>query len=136
MRLYARVIVVAAGTMALPATLLAQESASGQAQPLAFRSAIELALKNSTTTGLSRADQQRAHFAVTQARDVFLPQTVFGAGIGASYGFPLSLGNPPPPTGRRLPGQMTRILCLDGGLTRPCEAGWLVTAEQEYFFFG
>src|SRR5262249_35722287 len=34
---------------------------------------------------------QRAHAAVTQARDVFLPQTVFGAGIGASYGFPLSL---------------------------------------------
>jgi outer membrane protein TolC len=91
MKLHARVIVVAAGIMALPATLLAQEPASGQAQPLAFRSAIELALKNSTTTGLSQADQQRAHAAVTQVRDVFLPQTVLGSGLGASYGFPLSL---------------------------------------------
>jgi hypothetical protein len=31
---------------------------------------------------------------------------------------------------------MTRVLCLEGGLTRPCEAGWIVTGEQEYFFFG
>jgi outer membrane protein TolC len=91
MKLHARIIVVAAWIVALPATLLAQDPATGKDKPLAFRTAIELALKNSTTTGLSQADQQRAHAAVTQVRDVYLPQTVLGSGLGASYGFPLSL---------------------------------------------
>src|SRR5262249_19211145 len=91
MKLHARVIVVGAAIAALPATLFAQEPASGKGQPLAFRTAIELALKNSTTTGMSQADQRRARAAVTQVRDVFLPQTVLGSGLGASYGFPLSL---------------------------------------------
>ena len=91
MKLHARVIVVAAWIVALPATLLAQDPASGKDKPLAFRTAIELALKNSTTSGLAQADLQRARSAVTQTRDVFLPQTVLGSGLGASYGFPLSL---------------------------------------------
>src|SRR5437899_4840594 len=91
MKLHAHVIVVAAWIVALPATLLAQEPTSGKDKPLAFRTAIELALKNSTASGLSQADLQRARATVTQSRDVFLPQTVLGAGLGASYGFPLSL---------------------------------------------
>jgi outer membrane protein TolC len=61
------------------------------AKPLPFHTAIELALKNSTATGVSQADLQRAQATVMQSRDVFKPQTVLGAGIGASYGFPLSL---------------------------------------------
>jgi outer membrane protein TolC len=91
MKLHAHVIVVAAWIVALPATLLAQDSTAGKDKPLAFRTAIELALKNSTTSGLSQADLQRARATVTQSRDVFLPQTMLGAGLGASYGFPLSL---------------------------------------------
>src|SRR5476649_788868 len=91
MKLHARVIVVAAWIVALPVTLLAQDSASGKDRPLAFRTAIELAVKNSATTGLAQADLQRAQATVTQTRDVFLPQMVLGSGLGASYGFPLSL---------------------------------------------
>ncbi len=91
MKLYARLIVVAAWTVALPAILLAQDSPAAQNKPLPFRTAIELALKNSTATGVSIADLQRAQSTVTQSRNVFKPQTVLGAGIGASYGFPLSL---------------------------------------------
>jgi outer membrane protein TolC len=91
MKLHAHVIVVAAWIVALPATLLAQDPTSGKDKPLTFRTAIELALKNSTASGLSQADLQRARATVTQSRDVFLPQTVLGAGLGASYGFPLSL---------------------------------------------
>jgi outer membrane protein TolC len=91
MKLHARVIVVAAWIVALPVTLLAQDSASGKDRPLAFRTAIELAVKNSATTGLAQADLQRARATVTQTRDVFLPQMVLGSGLGASYGFPLSL---------------------------------------------
>ena len=57
MKLHARVIIlVAACVFALPLTLLAQDTSSGKDKPLAFRTAIELALKNSATTGLSQAD--------------------------------------------------------------------------------
>lgn len=91
MKLHARVIVVAAWIVALPAVFFAQDSSATQSKPLAFRTAIDLALKNSATTGLSQADLHRAEATVTQSRDAFKPQTVFGAGIGASYGFPLSL---------------------------------------------
>jgi outer membrane protein len=91
MKLHARLIVVAAWIVALPATLLAQDSAAAQNKLLLFRTAIDLAVKNSTATGVSIADLQRAQATVAQSRDVFKPQTVLGAGIGASYGFPLSL---------------------------------------------
>ncbi|MGB8130575.1 MAG: TolC family protein [Candidatus Angelobacter sp.] len=91
MKLHARVVLVAAWLMALPLTLLAQDVTSGKDKPLAFRTAIELALKNSATTGLSEADLQRAQSVVRQTHDVFLPQMVLGSGLGGSYGFPLSL---------------------------------------------
>jgi len=91
MKLHARVVLVAAWIVALPATLLAQDTSSCKEKPLAFRTAIELALKNSATTGLSQADLQRARSVVRQTKDVFLPQMVLGSGLGASYGFPLSL---------------------------------------------
>jgi outer membrane protein TolC len=58
---------------------------------LPFRTAIELALKNSPATGISRYDQQRAKATVRQSKDFFLPSMVFGSGLGFSYGFPLSL---------------------------------------------
>lgn len=91
MKLHARVVLIAAWVVALPLTLIAQDTSSGKDRPLAFRTAIELALKNSATTGLSQADLQRARSGVRQAHDVFLPQMVLGSGLGASYGFPLSL---------------------------------------------
>jgi len=91
MKLHARLIAVAAWLVALPATLLAQAPSAGQEKPLAFRTAIELALKNSATTGLAQADLQRARWTVTQNRDIYLPQMVLGSGLGGSYGFPLSL---------------------------------------------
>jgi outer membrane protein len=91
MKLHARVVLIAAWIVALPLTLIAQETASGKDKPLAFRTAIELALKNGATTGLSQADLQRARSVVRQTKDVFLPQMVLGSGLGASYGFPLSL---------------------------------------------
>jgi outer membrane protein TolC len=91
MKLHARLILVAAWIVALQATLLAQDSPSANEKPLAFRTAIELAIKNSTTSGLSQADLQRARALVAQSRNVYLPQMVAGSGLGASYGFPLSL---------------------------------------------
>lgn len=90
MKLHLHVILKAALILALPAMLRAQDS-SADKKPLAFRTAIELAVKNSTTSGVAQADLQRARATVTQTRDVFLPQFVLGSGLGGSYGFPLSL---------------------------------------------
>src|SRR5438270_1973115 len=59
--------------------------------PLPFRTAIELALKNSAITGIARADAQRAQANYLQARNLFLPQVTLGSGLAYSNGFPLSL---------------------------------------------
>src|SRR5262249_34455496 len=68
-----------------PAQMIAEEA------PLPFRTAIELALKNSAASGIARADTQRARSNYVQARDLFLPQITLGSGLAFSYGFPLSL---------------------------------------------
>lgn len=69
----------------LPLEMIAQNA------PLPFRTAIELAIKNSAATGMARADVQRTQASYTQARDLFVPQVTFGSGLAFSYGFPLSL---------------------------------------------
>lgn len=95
MTFHFRAIVFVAGALLLTASLPAQDHSQAPMEqndkPLAFHTAIELALKNSATTGLAQADLQRARATVSQSRDVFLPQMVIGSGLGFSYGFPLSL---------------------------------------------
>lgn len=71
----------------LPVRMKAQNTEN----PLPFRTAIELALKNSATTGIARADAQRAQASYLQTRNLFLPQVTFGSGLAFSYGFPLSI---------------------------------------------
>src|SRR5437660_10005365 len=88
--------IVLAACLSLSALgLFAQDNAQNPTgtsdKPLAFHTAIELALKNSSTTALAQADLQRARATVSQSRSVYMPQMVAGSGLGASYGFPLSL---------------------------------------------
>ena len=64
---------------------------AAQENPLPFRTAIELALKNSAASGIARADAQRARAVYLQNRDLFLPQVTLGSGLAWSHGFPLSL---------------------------------------------
>lgn len=64
---------------------------NAQTSPLPFRTAIELALKNSAATGIVRAETQRAQANYLQMRDLFLPQFLVGSGLAYSYGFPLSI---------------------------------------------
>jgi outer membrane protein TolC len=66
-------------------------SAQDNQNAIPFRTAIELALKNSATSGIAAADLQRARSAYTQARDLFLPQVVVGSGLAYTNGFPLSV---------------------------------------------
>jgi outer membrane protein TolC len=60
-------------------------------EPLTFQRAIELALKNSTAIAIADLDQRRAERGYSEARAAYTPQLNVGAGLGYSYGFPLSL---------------------------------------------
>jgi outer membrane protein TolC len=61
------------------------------AEPLPFRRAIELAVSQSSVMMGARAEQMRAQRAYQETRNAYIPQVVVGSGLGASYGFPLSL---------------------------------------------
>src|SRR5262249_31317974 len=87
MNCYVRVTAVAFCFLACSLNRFAQE----QSKPLPFRTAIELALRNSAAIGTARADAERARATVAQSRNVYIPQMTVGAALGYSHGFPLSL---------------------------------------------
>jgi len=61
------------------------------AEPLPLQRAVQLALSHCTATGAASADEQRAFASYHEARNQYLPQVILGSGLGASWGFPLSL---------------------------------------------
>ena len=61
------------------------------AQPVTLKHAVELALKHATAADIAAADEQRALAHYRELRNSFVPQVTTGAGLGWSYGFPLSL---------------------------------------------
>src|SRR5437667_4410761 len=61
------------------------------AEPLPLKRAVALALSHSTTSVSAELEQQRALASYHEARNQYLPTVVMGAGLGASWGFPLSL---------------------------------------------
>jgi outer membrane protein TolC len=67
----------------LPASLLAE--------PVTLKQALELALKHATSSAISADDEQRAFANYRELRNSYIPQVTAGAGLGYSYGFPLSL---------------------------------------------
>jgi len=67
----------------LPASLLAE--------PITLRHAVELALKHANGAAIAAADEQHASAAYRELRNNYIPQVTAGAGLGWSYGFPLSL---------------------------------------------
>jgi outer membrane protein TolC len=69
--------------LVLPASLLAE--------PITLRHAVELALKHANGAAIAAADEQHASAAYRELRNNYIPQVTAGAGLGWSYGFPLSL---------------------------------------------
>ncbi len=65
-------------------------SATGRADPLPFRRAMELAQKRGAAS-VASAEQQRAYAGYLEARNMFLPQLIVGSGLAKTYGFPLSI---------------------------------------------
>jgi outer membrane protein TolC len=59
------------------------------AEPVPFKRAIEMAIRNSTAMMAAKADEQRTYAGLLEARDQYIPQVYFGSGLAYSFGFPL-----------------------------------------------
>lgn len=66
-------------------------SSSLRAEPLPLKRAVELALSHSTVAAIAGADQQHALDSYLEARNSYFPQMIVGSGLGATWGYPLSL---------------------------------------------
>lgn len=66
-------------------------SVSALAEPVPLRRVVELALSHATGAAIAAANEQQAAATYRQLRDSYIPQVATGAGLGYSYGFPLSL---------------------------------------------
>lgn len=72
------------GSLFLHSTLLA-------AEPVPLKRVVELALSHGTTGEAADADAQRAFASYRATRNQYLPTLTVGSGLGATYGYPLSL---------------------------------------------
>jgi len=59
------------------------------AEPLPFRQAVDLAVKQSAV--ISAVEQNRAHQAYLEARRMYIPQVIAGSGLAKTFGFPLTI---------------------------------------------
>src|SRR5690348_10234150 len=59
------------------------------AEPVTFKRAIELAIRNSTAVNSADVDVNRLQATYQEARDQYIPQVYFGSGLAYSFGFPL-----------------------------------------------
>ena len=66
-------------------------AASVSAETIPFPKAIDAALKHSGAMGIAAAEEAHARASLAQARDAYIPQAILGSGLGASFGFPLTL---------------------------------------------
>jgi outer membrane protein TolC len=72
-------------------TLLLFLPASLLAQPITLQHAVELALQHANGAAIAADDEQHALAAYRELHNSYVPQVTAGAGLGWSYGFPLSL---------------------------------------------
>ena len=75
--------------LVIPATLFGADDPP--ANPLRFRTAIELALQHSGVMGIAAANHLHSRKAYEEVKNHYLPQLTAGSGLGYSYGFPLTL---------------------------------------------
>ena len=71
--------------------LLCLMTAKAVADPLPLKRAVELALNHATTTEIAAADERHALASYREGRAAYIPQFILGAGLGKSWGYPLSL---------------------------------------------
>ncbi|HEY7099509.1 MAG TPA: TolC family protein [Terriglobales bacterium] len=81
----------ASGLRIITLFCLAASTTALWSEPIPLKRLVEAALSHSTATQSADADQQRAFAAYREARNQYIPQFVVGSGLGASWGYPLSL---------------------------------------------
>ena len=64
---------------------------AAHSEPLTLQRVVELAVSHSTASATAQADVERAMAAYREARNQYIPQFVIGSGLGATWGYPLSL---------------------------------------------
>jgi outer membrane protein TolC len=69
--------------------LVALAPSIANAEPVTFKRAIELAIRNSTAVNSADVDVNRLQATYQEARDQYIPQVYFGSGLAYSFGFPL-----------------------------------------------
>ena len=82
-------IALAGSLLSLPTLLRADGPAA--AEPLRFRTAVDLALQHSGVMGIATVNQWRSEKAYQEVRNHWLPQLTVGSGLGYTFGFPLTL---------------------------------------------
>jgi outer membrane protein TolC len=82
--------VLVCAVLSLSGALWAADGAPA-AEPLRFRTAVDLALQHSGVMGIATVNQWRSQKAYQEVRNHWLPQLTVGSGLGYSYGFPLTL---------------------------------------------
>src|SRR5258708_3159421 len=80
--------VIALVFLLLPAAVLAE--------PITLRQTVELALKHAPGAAMAADDVQHAAAAYRELHNSYIPHRTVGAGLGWSYGYPLSLEGPAP----------------------------------------
>ncbi len=61
------------------------------AETIPFNKAIDASLKHSGAMAVAAAEEAHARASLSQARSAYIPQAILGSGLGASFGFPLTL---------------------------------------------
>src|SRR5882762_2515448 len=82
---------IGACSLKLIITLLLLLPTSLLAEPITLQHALELALKHANGAAIAADDEQHASAAYRELHNSYIPQVTAGAGLGWSYGFPLSL---------------------------------------------
>jgi outer membrane protein len=85
-RTRARFLALALWVLVGPKLFFAQEI-----QKLTLKRAVELALTHSPVAAQAFADEERALYSLHEARNNYIPQLTVGSGLGATWGYPLSL---------------------------------------------
>ncbi len=100
------------------AALFAQEP-----QKLTLKRAVELALVHSPAAMQVRADEEKALDSYRESRNNYIPQVTVGSGLGASWGYPLSLE-----------GSAPSIVNITGqsALINPALQQYIHAAQREY----
>jgi len=79
-------------TLCVLSLLLAFRASFAQdTQKLTLKRVVELALQHSPTAAQAIADEQRALNSYREMRNNYIPQLTVGSGLGATWGYPLSL---------------------------------------------